>query len=80
MTEEPVTVRLYGTEEPIPVTVPERLVTHWDEKGSYQYVALGINVPHCPHCDGSEFQDVTCAQEVACKTCGVVVLLEDLKA
>jgi hypothetical protein len=43
MTAEPATVRLHGQDHPVPVAVPERLVTRQDEKGrAVQYVALGV--------------------------------------
>lgn len=36
-------VRLWGTRVPVPVTVPERLVTRKDGKGRIvSYVALGV--------------------------------------
>lgn len=43
MTEEPVTVRVWGEDHPIPVTVSERRVTRWDAQGrAYRYVVLGV--------------------------------------
>jgi hypothetical protein len=43
MTDQPATIRLWGQNHPVTVTVPARLVTRKDAKGRpVSYVVLGV--------------------------------------
>ena len=44
MTAEPATVRLHGQDHPVPVAVPERLVTRQDERGPGRFSTLALGV------------------------------------